>query len=296
MCIACNREFEEDVERCPSDGTMLITLHCGVEEFNDARFDTQRVLGKGRWTRVYRAKRLSDNQMVALKCVEHADTDVLQKYAHEAEHLSQLQHPNIVRLLDCGQLGAYEYLLVLDYIGEQTVQTLIEQKTKLSIEEVRSIILPLCDAFWYLHGRGEVHPFLKPSHIVLSDEDQRPVLIDFAQQYYAHEVRTISLGGAIFANGEYAAPEVITSKPVDSRANVYSLGCIMYAMLTGAPPFTADSPILLASKQLSEPPKRISEKVGAAAVPKEIEKLVMSMLEKQPDKRPTIEQVENVLS
>jgi len=262
----------------------LLSHYIYPEIFTDARFDTQHFLGRGRYAVMYQARRLTDDRVVILKTIENANNEILQKYADEAKHLSQMDHPNIVHLFDCGPAGG-AYLLVLEYVGEKTVQSLIDDKKQLSCDQVRSIIIPICDALAYLHGRGEVHPFLKPNHIVLRDKDQHPVLIDFAKQYYAHEVKTISSGGAFFQNAEYAAPDVVLGTPVQAPANVYSLGCIMYAMLTGIPPFTGQNQIEVASKQMSEKPKPPSKNIYTAEVPKDLDKLVMSMLEKKPDKR-----------
>jgi serine/threonine protein kinase/tetratricopeptide (TPR) repeat protein len=274
-----------------------------------AGYEIVEVLGRGGMGVVYKARQTSLNRLVALKMLvagSHAGPDLLARFHAEAEAVAHLEHPNIVHIYDVGQTEGLPYL-ALEFVAGSTLARKLEGKPQPADEAAR-MVLTLARAMHFAHQRGILHRDLKPANILLrrkseisnpksetgqvkvSDfgfriSDFEPMITDFglAKQLGAGERLTRT--GEVMGTPSYMAPEqgAGTTREIGPAVDVYALGAILYEMLTGRPPFLAESPVETVMQVLGQepvPPRRLREKV-----PADLETICLKCLEKKPGKR-----------
>ncbi len=233
---------------------------------------------------VYRARQLTAfNREVAIKVIRtdfSEDATFRARFLREAQAISRLSHPNILPLIEFGDAHGTLYL-VMPWIREGTLRDLLRMRNgPLSLEETRLLFLPLCDAVQYAHEEGIIHRDIKPQNVLL----QRRVHVLLTDFGIAHDraQTQVTVTGAGIGSAEYMAPEQALGQAT-TRSDIYSLGIVLYQMLTGMVPFTGSTPIQVLLKHAREPlpdPSRVNPNLPGAAV-----QILQTALAKDPGAR-----------
>jgi serine/threonine protein kinase len=251
-CSACNQSFPSDTKVCPNDGARLIKLAAERDDLIgrvlDERYEIRAPLGKGGMGTVYRGWQLSVDREVAIKVIHPKlsnDRSAVKRFLREARLASRLSQPNIVNVYDFGQSGNVLYL-VMELLRGHTLASQLGQGRRINPKRTITIASQLCDALEAAHAQGIVHRDLKPSNIVILDDPPGRDLIkvlDFglAKSLIQDSGSVVTNTDALLGTPLYMAPEQIEGKVSDQRADLYSLGCMMYEMLTGRPPFVENA-------------------------------------------------------
>jgi len=232
---------------------------------------------------VYKAKCRLLNRFVAIKVLRPEfteDEEFVKKFRREAQSAASLSHPNIVGIYDVGT-ESNSYYIVMEYIKGQTLKELIKSKGTLGVEYSTNIAIQICYALEQAHKNNIVHRDIK-SHNILIREDNSVKVTDFGIAR-AVSSSTITNTGNVIGSVHYFSPEQARGGYVDEKSDIYSLGVVMYEMLTGRLPFEGDSPIAVALKHIQEepePPSGINSRI-----PKAIEAIIMKCMEKEVSKR-----------
>jgi tetratricopeptide (TPR) repeat protein len=248
-------------------------------------FILEEKLGAGGMGEVYRATHVETRRQVALKVLSAkaaSSRRIVARFARELEILKALKHPNIVRCYGGGRHEAEAYL-VMELVGGGSLSSLLRRRGRLPWETVIDYGLQICDGLAYAHEWGIVHRDLTPANILLTEEGQAKIA-DFGiarVQYGKRLTATKHTLGTV----AYMAPEQIRgAPPVSHRTDLYTLGCVLFEMLTGRLPFTCESTAQMLYHHLGEPPPRVSSLV--LDCPVWLDGLINQMLEKDPLKRP----------
>jgi len=240
------------------------------------RYEILREAGEGGMAIVYLARDLKHDRDVALKVLkpELASAVGPQRFLREIRIAAGLQHPGILPLYDSGETGGFLYY-VMPFVDEMTLSDRIERDGPLALEEAVKIAREVGDALEYAHGKGLVHRDIKPSNILFSNG--RAVLCDFGLATAVSEVGEgrLTQTGIVLGTPLYMSPEQASGKhDVDSKSDLYSLGCVVYEMLAGHPPFTGASARAVLARHLSDPvpPLRTVRPQLTAGVEKVLEK------------------------
>jgi beta-lactam-binding protein with PASTA domain len=208
------------------------------------------------------------------------DQQFVSRFRREAQAAAGLNHPNIVSVYDTGSQGDVHYI-VMEYVEGRTIRDVIRQEGPLLPERASEIGQAVARALDSAHEAGLVHRDIKPGNIMLTREGEVKVM-DFGIARTSSG-DTLTQTAAVLGTASYLSPEQAQGTTVDARSDIYSLGCVLYEMLTGRPPFTGDSPVAIAYKHVREdpvPPARIN-----ADVPQSLEAVVMKAMAKNPDNR-----------
>jgi serine/threonine protein kinase len=252
------------------------------------RFAIERIAGAGGMGTVYRARDLSTGSPVALKVLrrgvgDHVEEQVL-RFEREAALLATLEHPSIVRFVASGATPEGQCWLVMQWLeGEDLAQRLA--RGVLSIPDALDFGRRVAEALQVAHARGIIHRDLKPGNVFLLGGDlRRPLVLDFGIARALDRGGTITEAGAALGTPGYMAPEQAKAATgLDTRVDVYSLGCLLFRCLAGQPPFTGDPLGILLRVVLDPPPLLGTFRPG---VPQALEALVQRMLARSPDARP----------
>ena len=252
------------------------------------RYHILEQLGEGGMATVYKAYDTRLESDVAVKVIRTdnlAPSTVeraLKRFEREAKALAKLTHANIVKVIDYGEYEGKPYL-VMPFLPGGTLKARLQGKP-MPWQEAVHWLLPIARALSYAHKQGMIHRDIKPSNILITEAGD-PLLTDFGIAKIIDEEATVDLTGtsATVGTPEYMAPEQVTSKSVDARADIYALGIVFYEMVTGRKPFQADTPMAVLFKQASEPLPRTSQFVHD--LPEAVEKVLIKALAKKPEDR-----------
>lgn len=248
-------------------------------------FDIVERIGVGGMGTVYRAVYQKTGQKVAIKVLSPdlaANEKLIARFEREMAILKKLQNPYIVRYFGSGRSAAQRYC-VMELVEGGTLADLLREKKRLPWEDVIRIGVQICEALEHAHHEGIVHRDLKPANLMLN-KDGKLKLTDFG---IARDNTATALTAAGRTVGTYAymPPEQISGKsPISIKTDLYALGCVLFELLTGRPPFEADSDVNLLYKHLQEEPPRVMSL--AMDCPVWLESVIMRLLEKDPEKRP----------
>jgi len=239
-------------------------------------------IGRGGMATVYKAWDSINQRYVALKVLppyfQH-DAEFIKRFRREAVAAAKLDHPNIVKVYEAGEEGGINYI-AMEYIEGGSLQRRLTGKP-LDLSTAISIVSQIGSALAYAHKRGIIHRDVKPSNILLTEEG-RALLSDFGIARVS-EYGGITRTGTLIGTPEYMSPEQAEGEEVDHRSDIYSLGIVLYQMLTGRVPFTGDTPLAVLHKQIYEKPT--SPRVLNPMIPAEVEKVLLKALAKRPEWR-----------
>jgi len=251
------------------------------------RYKIEEELGAGGMSAVYKATDPNLKRIVAVKLVHphlSKDPEFVRRFEIEAAAVAQLRHPNIIQVFDFNHDGD-TYYMVLEFVPGETLQARLKrlnnQNRKLSLEDVVKLSAQVCDATSYAHKRGLVHRDIKPANVML-DVQGNAILMDFGIVRIIGGT-THTATGAVVGTALYMAPEQIRGEHPDHRADIYSLGVMLFEMAGGRPPFNSDSAMTIMMMHLNDPVPDIGEL--NPAVPFALKTIIHKALEKNPTDR-----------
>jgi serine/threonine protein kinase/Tfp pilus assembly protein PilF len=247
------------------------------------RFQIIEELGRGGMGSVYRAldKKLSEE--VALKLIKPeiaSDKKTVERFSNELKIARKIAHKNVGKMYDLNEEEGTHYI-TMEYVSGQDLKGLIRQSKQLTVGTAISITKQICDGLSEAHSLGVVHRDLKPSNIMI-DKNGNARIMDFGIAR-SIEGKGITGAGIMIGTPEYMAPEQVEGKAVDQRTDIYSLGIILYEMLTGRVPFEGDTALTVAVKHKTEMPKAPTE--YNERIPEDLSQLILKCLEKDKEKR-----------
>jgi WD40 repeat protein/serine/threonine protein kinase len=236
---------------------------------------------------VYRARQVSLNRIVALKMIltgQFAREEEIKRFRAEAEAAAHLDHPNIVPIYEVGETDGRHFFSMRFMEGGTLTARMSAPKSRLSYKSAVQLLVKVCRAVHFAHQRGILHRDLKPGNILLSAEGE-PCVSDFGLAKFMEGASQTTATGAVLGSPSYMAPEQASGKPgqISTAVDVYSLGAILYEMLTGQPPFRADTPLATLRQVVEQEPKRPST-INLRA-DRDLETICLMCLEKEPARR-----------
>jgi beta-lactam-binding protein with PASTA domain/tRNA A-37 threonylcarbamoyl transferase component Bud32 len=255
--------------------------------FSD-RYEMVQHIARGGMAQVYLARDLLLDRPVALKVLFpelSVDRSFVERFRREAKAAANLSHPNIVSIYDWGQ-GDQTYYIVMEYVDGPTLSSMLRPREGTSValepERAASIAASVAAALDFAHRRGVIHRDVKPGNVLIDDRGQVKVA-DFGIARAIGASEDLTQTGSVMGTATYFSPEQAQGYPVDPRSDVYSLGVVLYEMVTGKPPFSGENPVSIAYKHVKEPPPRPSS--VNPAVPAALEAIILKAMAKDPDGR-----------
>jgi serine/threonine-protein kinase len=243
-------------------------------------------IGAGGMATVYRARQMNVGRDVAIKVIESRyadDPQFIQRFRREAQTIAALNHPHILKLFDFGEVEGLIYL-VMELQSGGSLAELIHRE-ELSPERIARITEQIASALDYAHGRGIIHRDLKPQNVLL-DEVGNAILTDFGiARLMGSNLPSLTATGAAMGTPAYMAPEMWQGQPVDSRADIYALGIMVFEMFTRRLPFSGDTPASIMYGHLQQPPPML--RTARPDIPPAVESVISRALSKDRDKRQT---------
>ncbi len=247
------------------------------------KYQVMERLGRGGMADVYRAYQPGMDRYVAIK-VMHAhladDPNFLARFQREARSVGNLRHPNIVQVIDFDAQDG-EYYMVMEYIKGNTLKAMLKERGALPVEEALNIAIKLADALAYAHRQGMIHRDIKPANILMTAPDN-PVLTDFGIAHLM-DASGLTASGMAIGTPAYMSPEAGRGEKVDERADIYSLGIVLYEMITGTVPYDADTPYAVILKHINDPLPLLRQLVES--LPESVERVVLKSLAKPREER-----------
>ncbi|MFN8015917.1 MAG: Stk1 family PASTA domain-containing Ser/Thr kinase [Acidimicrobiia bacterium] len=247
------------------------------------RYELESLIARGGMAEVYVAHDNQLNRKVAVKILfpEYArEESFVERFRREAQAAANLNHPNIVAIHDWGQSEG-TYFIVMEYVKGSSLRDILKEQGTLDSDEIAEYATDVASALAYAHQNGVVHRDIKPGNILITNSGQVKVT-DFGIAR-AGTSESLTQTGSVMGTATYFSPEQAQGYNVDGRSDIYSLGIVMYELATGAAPFTADTPIAVAFKHVSE--KLVPPSVRNPDIASDFEKIICKCLEKDPDKR-----------
>ncbi len=242
----------EDV-RSPLNPSLLGTVLSG-------RYRLDSKLGSGGMSTVYLARDETLERLVAVKLLHREisdQPDQLERFRREARSVAQVSHPNVVAVIDAGEDSGYPYI-VFEYVSGETLKQRIDRLGRLPLDEAAAYAIEIGRGLSAAHARKLVHRDVKPQNVLI-DPEGRAKVTDFGIAR-SLESDGLTKTGRVLGTTDYVSPEQAMGQDVDARSDIYSLGVVLYEMLTGKPPFEADSLVGVAMKHVNEPMPDVQER------------------------------------
>ena len=245
------------------------------------RYEIVGKVGTGGMADVYKAKDHTLGRFVGIKVLKQEfseDVNFVTKFRTEAQSAAGLEHPNIVNIYDVGSENAIHYI-VMEYVEGITLKTYIEKKGQLSFKEAVSIAIQVGRGIEAAHNKHIIHRDIKPQNIIISTEGKVKVT-DFG---IARAASSNTINSDVMGSVHYASPEQARNGFVDGKSDIYSLGIVMYEMVTGRVPFDGESTVAIAIQHLQE--EMVRPSAYAPDLPVSLEKIIIKCTQKSPDRR-----------
>ncbi len=260
------------------------------------RFAIEVKIGSGGMGTVYRATQIGLDRKVALKLLKDEvswDPDTITRFHREAKAMSLLGHANTVRVFDFGQTSNGTLFLAMEMLEGELLTKKLEREGCLRPADAIVVVTQILSSLHEAHSKGIIHRDLKPDNIFLADVDGHgePVVkvLDFGiAKVFEGENQFDQLEtqkGTVFGTPRYMSPEQAQGKPMDARSDLYSVGTLLYQLLTGLPPFRDDDAVVVMAKHIRDAPEPPSKAAPSQNIPSRLEKAVLKALEKSPEKR-----------
>jgi serine/threonine protein kinase len=313
-CPVCRNRFPTGANFCPHDGKALVQLpeserHPIDDRFVgttlDGRYEVERRIGQGGMGVVYSARHTVIDKPVAIKVLRPEycrKAGLVERFEREARAASRIGHPNIVDVTDFGKLDDGQVYLVMEQLVGDTlaaeIRRLDERIERMPLSRVIDLATQTCHGLSAAHAKGIVHRDLKPENIFIVNPKNDTVieesagyrtdfvkLLDFGIARFTVESARITQMGSVFGTPQYMSPEQAAGQDSDHRGDIYALGCIIYEMLVGRPPFLADTFMGTLTKQMYEPPVSPRQMRHDGSIPPPLEAAILRMLAKKPEDR-----------
>ncbi len=249
----------------------------------DNRYELTELIGVGGMADIYKATDLTENRTVAVKILKNEfakSEDFLRRFRNESKAIALLSHKNIVKIYDVGFTDKIQYI-VMEYIDGITLTEYIERQGVLKWQDAVHFTLQILRALQHAHDRGIVHRDIKSQNVMLLADGTIKVM-DFGIAHFNRETdKTIS--EKAIGSVHYISPEQAKGEVTDEKSDIYSVGVMLYEMLTGVKPFDGDNPVSIALKHMQAVPRRMSE--INSSIPEGLEEITMKAMQKQPSER-----------
>jgi len=306
QCPTCGERFPAAFRHCPRDAAQLVEASTADTDpllglvLGDT-YQVMRLIGEGGMSRVYEARHLRlSTKRVAVKVLNGELTrerQALGRFLREAEAIGALQHPNIVGAIDVNELADGRPYIVTELLEGAQLASYFERRGKLVAPEAVAICRPICRALIAAHNKGIVHRDIKPENLFLVGEGaaRTTKVLDFGISQVGAQQSNLTKTGTVMGTPTYMPPEQARGKRVDHRADVYSVGAILYEALTGRRPFEGDEPMATLAAVLTEDPPRPRSLVPN--MPPELELVVQKAMAKLPkDRYATMRELDDALA
>jgi tRNA A-37 threonylcarbamoyl transferase component Bud32 len=289
-CPTCHALYRPGMTHCPRDGALLdeATGDPLVGQTFAERYVVEAVLGEGGMGRVYRARHTRMQRRFAIK-VLHAelslDEKMVVRFHREAAAISRLSHPNVVGIVDFGELDSGLLYLVMEHVAGTSLRALLRREGALASDRILGLLEQLCDGLAHAHRHGLVHRDFKPDNVLIEETDDgvHARIVDFGIAADVAEHR-ITTDGLVLGTPHYMAPEQTVGKRLDQRSDLYALGVVLYEMIAGALPF-AGPPALVAQMHALMPAPPVAERAPDVVVDPLLEALALRLMAKRPEER-----------
>jgi eukaryotic-like serine/threonine-protein kinase len=301
LCQSCGKKYQDGISFCSRDGQMLVeyVLPDGIAQdplvgmLIEKKYRIEDRIAQGGMSTVYLASHVQLDLPVAVKVLHERlvpDESAISRFRREAQSAMQIRHTNAIAVMDFGVTESNLVYLVMEYLQGMTLREKLNKEPKLPLPEVLSIMRQICAAVKVAHRRGIVHRDLKPENIFLQRDGEGEVVkvLDFGIAKLENLTNTLDLelsnSGNVLGSPHYMSPEQWSNEEVDVRSDIYSLGVMLFEMLTGELPFTAPNMAALSYKHtIEQPPSVCSLRPDLSA---NIDSLMSRMLEKDSLLRP----------
>src|SRR5215207_1599540 len=253
------------------------------------RYEIGGVLGRGGMAEVHRGRDLRLGREVAVKVLRHdlaRDPSFQVRFRREAQAAASLNHPAIVAVYDTGEdrtaTGATPYI-VMEYVEGDTLRDVLRREGVLSPERAMNFAADICNALDFSHRNGIVHRDVKPGNVMVTPQGTVKVMDFGIARAVSDSAATMTSTAAVIGTAQYLSPEQARGEGVDARSDVYSMGCLLYELVTGAPPFTGDSPVSVAYQHVREDP-RLPSSINPQ-VPADLDAILLKAMSKNPANR-----------
>ncbi len=248
------------------------------------RYELNEVVGSGGMSSVYRAHDRVLERTVALKVLHErlvAQTDVVERFSREAKLVAGLSHHNIVAVIDRGEYAGSPFI-VLEYVSGENLKQLLVRQGPLPVERALELTIEIANGLAFAHQKGFVHRDVKPQNVLLNGKGEAKVT-DFgiARPLEAHEGETQT--GTVLGTCDYISPEQAQGRRVDERTDIYSLGIVLFELLTGKVPFTGENFVAVAMQHINAPTPPVT--LERPEVPRRVEAAIEKALAKDPGDR-----------
>ncbi len=253
-----------------------------TEEVFAQRYRITDKIGGGGMAEVYKAADGVLGRTVAIKVLHPqyaGDADFVARFRQEAQSAANLSHPNIVNIYDWGE-QAGTYYIVMEYIEGKDLKEVIDAQGPLSAAKTMELSAKVAAALDFAHRHDVIHRDVKPHNIVLTRDNEVKVT-DFG--IARRGASTMTQTGSVLGTAGYISPEQAQGRAVGPASDIYSLGCVMYEMLTGDPPFTGENPVAVAVKQVNEPP--VPPRQINPQIPEALQAIILKAMAKRPEER-----------
>ncbi len=288
-CPTCGLQLSALVNECPQDGTRLPLAFENDPTFKH-KYEFLETIGVGGMGVIYKARQLAMNKIVAIKMLhaEMPSDDALRRFQLEGQTGSLLKHKYIIQIYDLGLTESGRPFMIMDYLQGTTLAQELAANGTLAEERFVRLFLQVSDALSHAHSKGVLHRDLKPSNLMLLRDNglEEVRIMDFgiAKLLNGTEYSALQLTktGEALGSPLYMSPEQCRSGKIDRRADLYSLGCVMYEALTGAPPFIGSTALETLLMHVERQPLELSNASLGREIDPGLQDIVMRLLQKDP--------------
>jgi serine/threonine protein kinase len=308
LCTYCNIHFDDGLETCPNEYSQLVYIGKKplIGSLVGGRYKVISAVGAGSMGVVYRAQQISNGREMAIKVLHGTEggpgSAHVRRFRREAKAVGALNHENIVRLFDFGFMDDGQPYIVTDFIEGKTLAQMVRERSRLSLSEAAPILKQVCSAVQEAHRLKIVHRDLKPENIILQEDDDSGKakvksggqkfsvkVVDFGVAKLSSDANSssasLTVEGKVCGSPGYMSPEQCKGLPVDIRSDIYSLGIVIYEVISGHRPFSADSVMGLLFMHVNEKPPPMNAFCLDLDVPFRLEQVIQKSLAKNPDDR-----------
>jgi serine/threonine protein kinase len=219
--------------------------------------------------------------------VDAVSQTAMKRLQREAQILSRLKHPNIVNVRALAVDASVGIFLVMDYLDGKPLSKIIAERGRLKIGQALKLTIDICHGLECAHQQGVLHRDIKPSNVIVvpSEGSEKAVVIDFGLAKHDEDVQKITSTGLFVGTPLYMSPEQCRGEKLDARSDIYSIGCLLYELLAGRPPFTGTTPLEVMTNHLNKQPPPLSETNPELVSSSPLDAIVQKALAKEPEQR-----------